>query len=111
MKRFNSFGLLVAGGLMVSALSSCGPKEPIPTDPQVLEETYAGGELGTTFNNTQTAYEDPTPAVINPTPSNTVSISLSVPTPRTTSLSTASDRFTSAAAASPAIRAMVTASA
>lgn len=29
----------------------------------VTEETYAGGELGTTFNSSASAYEDPTPAV------------------------------------------------
>ena len=28
-------------------------------------ETYAGGELGTTFNNSASAYEDPTPATEN----------------------------------------------
>ena len=53
-----SMGILIA-----AAMASCGGKDPIPTDPQVLEETYTGGELGTTFNSTQTAYEDPTPAV------------------------------------------------
>lgn len=29
----------------------------------ILEETYAGGLLGTTFNSSASAYEDPTPAV------------------------------------------------
>lgn len=31
--------------------------------PWLREETYAGGELGTTFNQSASAYEDPTPAV------------------------------------------------
>ncbi len=29
----------------------------------IEEETYAGGKLGTTFNSSSSAYEDPTPAV------------------------------------------------
>jgi CxxC motif-containing protein (DUF1111 family) len=59
------FGIISMGLLLAGVMVACGGKEPIPTDPQVLEETYAGGELGTTFNSTQTAYEDPTPAVEN----------------------------------------------
>ena len=43
------------------ALAACNPKDPIPE--VISEETYAGGELGTTFNTSQSAYEDPTPAV------------------------------------------------
>ncbi len=31
----------------------------------IEEETYAGGVLGTTFNQSATAYEDPTPATVN----------------------------------------------
>ena len=54
MKQINLF---LSASLLIGLLASCGPKEPIPTDPQVLEETYAGGELGTTFNSTQTAYD------------------------------------------------------
>ena len=63
MNKFKSISLMALGGLLSLAMASCGGKEPIPTDPQVLEETYAGGELGTTFNSSQSAYEDPTPAV------------------------------------------------
>lgn len=40
---------------------SCQPKDPIPTE--ITEDTYAGGELGTTFNSSSSAYEDPSPAV------------------------------------------------
>ena len=63
--KMKHFSLFLSASLLVGLLASCGPKEPIPTDPQVLEETYAGGELGTTFNSSQSAYEDPTPAVVN----------------------------------------------
>ncbi len=59
------FAIISMGLLLAGAMTACGGKDPIPTDPQVLEETYAGGELGTTFNSSQSAYEDPTPAVEN----------------------------------------------
>ena len=62
MKRIKSITSFV---LLLAMVTACGGKDPIPSDPQLQEETYSGGELGTTFNNTQTAYEDPTPAVIN----------------------------------------------
>ena len=47
-------------------LASCNSdqKEPVVPD-TVDEETYAGGRLGTTFNQSASAYEDPTPAVEN----------------------------------------------
>ena len=38
---------------------------PAPTPDWVAVETYAGGELGTTFNMSASAFEDPTPAVEN----------------------------------------------
>ena len=55
---------LLAAGLAVA----CQPDpEPQPTPPSpadwVRVETLAGGELGTTFNQSASAYEDPTPAV------------------------------------------------
>ena len=62
--------LKTAGCLLtVSALlfTAC-KKDPVRTDngnnvdPE-NEETYAGGKLGTTFNISASAYEDPTPAV------------------------------------------------
>lgn len=63
----------VAGGM----LAACNNDEkeqnkrvnPVDTSaaadslPWLREETYAGGELGTTFNQSASAYEDPTPAV------------------------------------------------
>ncbi|MBR1784198.1 MAG: hypothetical protein IJ760_02030 [Bacteroidales bacterium] len=52
--------------LMAGSLASCGPDDT-PDSPKpaegVEEETYAGGLLGTTFNRSASAYEDPTPAV------------------------------------------------
>lgn len=43
---------------------SCKPDDPKPiVDPAIAEEIYSGGELGTTFNRSQSAYEDPTPAI------------------------------------------------
>ncbi len=52
------------GGFFVLVLASCKPNDPpVPIDPQLLKETYAGGELGTTFNRSHSAYEDPTPAI------------------------------------------------
>lgn len=53
---------LAAAALM--CLTSCkhDPEEQEPTE---NEEIYAGGRLGTTFNSSASAYEDPTPAVEN----------------------------------------------
>ena len=38
--------------------------EPAVIDPQLRIETYAGGELGTVFNATASAFEQPTPATV-----------------------------------------------
>ena len=59
MMNYKHFSIIALAGLM--ALASCKPDDPKPT--VITEETYAGGELGTTFNSSQSAYEDPTPAV------------------------------------------------
>ncbi|MBP5474400.1 MAG: hypothetical protein J6X92_06565 [Bacteroidales bacterium] len=37
--------------------------DPIPPDPELSEEYYSGGKLGTVFNATSFAYEQPTPAI------------------------------------------------
>ncbi|MBQ3950428.1 MAG: hypothetical protein II661_08140, partial [Bacteroidales bacterium] len=65
----NNRNLFIIGSLLlVAAFTSCkdDPIEPTPSDPSqpswVAEETLAGGELGTTFNQSASAYEDPTPA-------------------------------------------------
>ena len=55
MKKVNLFLL----GFIAALLFACKP-DPVPT--VVTEDTYAGGVLGTTFNTSATAYEDPTPA-------------------------------------------------
>lgn len=44
---------------------SCGPEENTITPSWIDEETFAGGRLGTTFNSSASAYQDPSPAVIN----------------------------------------------
>ena len=61
MFNYKNLALLMTGGLLALAITSCNPKDPIPE--VISEETYSGGELGTTFNTSQSAYEDPTPAV------------------------------------------------
>ncbi|MDR0829904.1 MAG: hypothetical protein LBN95_07315 [Prevotellaceae bacterium] len=43
-------------------LFACNP-EPNPKPTDLSEEYYSGGKLGTTFNTTAAAYEQPTPAV------------------------------------------------
>ena len=48
------------------ALTSCHDDNITPDLPEDLaEEVYAGGRLGTTFNQSASAFEDPTPAVEN----------------------------------------------
>ena len=59
MINYKHFSIIALAGLM--AFAARNPKDPIPE--VISEETYAGGELGTTFNSSQSAYEDPTPAV------------------------------------------------
>ena len=53
--------------LLATALLTLGGCQNEPEDTQlpegVDEETYAGGRLGTTFNQSASAFEDPTPAV------------------------------------------------
>ena len=54
--------------LLISALASfsaCREHEEEHNIDVADEETYAGGLLGTTFNSSASAYEDPTPAVQN----------------------------------------------
>ncbi len=57
--------LLALAVSLTGFFQACQPNEnenPTPID-GVDEETYAGGLLGTTFNQSASAYEDPTPAV------------------------------------------------
>ena len=60
MFRIKKSKLVITGTLMATMLASCAD-DPLPA--VISEETYAGGELGTTFNSTQSAYEDPSPAI------------------------------------------------
>ena len=56
--------------LMMAAMAAAGlfaacnndETEPTPAPEGIDEEVYAGGRLGTTFNQSASAYEDPTPA-------------------------------------------------
>ncbi len=58
-------------GFFSCALVACSDDEikdetpDVNPDIDVNIETYAGGELGTTFNSSASAYEDPTPATEN----------------------------------------------
>ena len=57
---------LIALAAMLT-LAACTPDNnavtPVTPAEGVEEETYAGGQLGTTFNQSASAFEDPTPAV------------------------------------------------
>ena len=56
----------VLAALTLAGLASCNHDVIEPEVPEsVAEETYAGGKLGTTFNQSASAFEDPTPAVEN----------------------------------------------
>ena len=52
---------LLGVALLAAGFSACNhDPEPDPTPAEgVEEETYAGGLLGTTFNQSASAYEDP----------------------------------------------------
>ena len=56
--------LMAVMALATASFIGCKPDEETPQLPEELaEETYAGGRLGTTFNQSASAFEDPTPAV------------------------------------------------
>ena len=64
MKKTTLF--ITAVALAISFAACNHEDEPTPQpQPGIDEETYAGGVLGTTFNQSASAYEDPTPAVEN----------------------------------------------
>ena len=58
--------IVVALSALALTLGTACRHDPDPDGPsgEVSEETYAGGLLGTTFNQSASAYEDPTPAVV-----------------------------------------------
>ena len=55
--------ILSATALALSFAACKDEEDPTPTPEAISDETYAGGLLGTTFNQSASAYEDPTPAV------------------------------------------------
>jgi CxxC motif-containing protein (DUF1111 family) len=57
-----SFFILI-GSLFVTAGILSGCHRQVEEPDWLEEETYAGGKLGTTFNSSSSAYEDPAPAV------------------------------------------------
>ena len=60
----NKYIYMIAAAMML--LCSCvREEEENPTPGWIDEETYAGGRLGTTFNFSASAYQDPSPAVAN----------------------------------------------
>lgn len=59
-------GRYMAMSILVCSFAACSDDNPTKKeDPEteLSEEYYSGGKLGTTFNASATAYEDPTPAV------------------------------------------------
>ncbi|MBR1644475.1 MAG: hypothetical protein IJ684_03810 [Bacteroidales bacterium] len=60
-----SFPALLCGALLAGGVAACGDDPNNGNEPVagISEETYAGGLLGTTFNSSASAFEDPTPAV------------------------------------------------
>ncbi len=69
MRHTRLFSLVAAFTLVGLVACNKDPEEITPIEPGspaaegVEEETYAGGRLGTTFNQSASAFEDPTPAV------------------------------------------------
>ena len=65
MKKHLIYSLCMSAALMAAACADDKGTDPAP-DPNpdpVPEEYYAGGKLGTAFNTTSVAYEQPTPVV------------------------------------------------
>jgi CxxC motif-containing protein (DUF1111 family) len=68
MKKYNLPVYLLAGAALLAACDDDDNNSDINqpnTSTQLSEEYYAGGELGTVFNATSFAYEQPTPACEN----------------------------------------------
>lgn len=63
MKRYFSLFLCMPVALWTAGCADDDGGAPDPTPASVSEEYYAGGLLGTSFNTTSRAYEQPTPAV------------------------------------------------
>ena len=65
MKRSLIAFVLPAALVACTDRNAYEPEVPDGTGSWIEIETYAGGELGTTFNRSSSAFEDPAPAVIN----------------------------------------------
>ena len=68
MKQITIYSLMLASGMLLTAChdDNDSPETPI-VEPELSEEYYSGGKLGTVFNATSFAYEQPTPACDNET--------------------------------------------
>ena len=66
MKQITIYSLMLASGMLLTAChdDNDSPETPI-VEPELSEEYYSGGKLGTVFNATSFAYEQPTPACDN----------------------------------------------
>ena len=69
MKKFSPLYLFTFSLFLVACANDEGPATPIswdignPTAAEYNEDYYAGGQLGTTTDNTATAYQQPTKSV------------------------------------------------
>ena len=63
--RYYKCVFLAAAAVVAAACDHSNNGEPDNPEPQINPEVYAGGELGTTFNSSASAYQDPAPAVEN----------------------------------------------
>ena len=62
MNRIGRLLLFPFSFLLLTTACNNDENEPTPAPEGIDEEVYAGGLLGTTFNQSASAYEDPTPA-------------------------------------------------
>lgn len=66
MKQITIYSLMLASGMLLTACHDDSDSPETPTvEPELSEEYYSGGKLGTVFNATSFAYEQPTPACDN----------------------------------------------
>lgn len=66
MKQITIYSLMLASGMLLTACHDNSDSPETPTvEPELSEEYYSGGKLGTVFNATSFAYEQPTPACDN----------------------------------------------
>ena len=63
MKKHFYLLACLAMGFVACSDDEVGPDTPTPEPQELPDWYYTGGELGTTFNSSSTAFEDPTPVV------------------------------------------------